>query len=60
MSILLRVGLPAGRKWGEAENAKVFNRNISGLMLNDEMCSMNGIVDFLRFKSKIVYRLYII
>ena len=34
-------------------------RNISGLCQMIEICSMNAIVNFLRFQSKIVYRLYI-
>ena len=35
MSILIELGLPVSLKWQEAENAKVFIRNISGLMSND-------------------------
>ena len=35
MSILQLGGLPVVRKWREELNAKVFIRNISGLMPND-------------------------
>ena len=35
MSILLQEGQPVEWKWREAGNAKVFIRNISGLMSND-------------------------
>ena len=59
MSILLWEGVPVVLKWRKTENAKVFIRNISGLLSMIEMCSMNGTFDFLRFQSKTLYLLYI-
>ena len=35
MSMLLQRGQSVKQKWREAKNAKVFIRNISGLMSND-------------------------
>ena len=46
-------------KWREAKIAKDFIQNISGLSQMIEICSLDTIVYFLRFQSKIVYPLFI-
>ena len=47
------------RKSREAKIAKDFIQNIAGLMQMIEICSLDTIVYFLRFQSKIVYLLFI-
>ena len=55
MSILLQEGLPVVENGAKRE----MRRFLSEICQMIEMCSVNAIVDFLRFQSKILYRLYI-